>query len=82
MNLQDALLCIDCDWLYSYASSCPRCGSHVSYPVARAMDKNLAAVERMEWPPATAQVRSKPAPFAVTRIDSQRHRRGELRHSA
>ena len=79
MNLQDAQLCIDCDWLYSYASSCPRCGSHVSYPVARAMDQNRGAVERMEWP-QMAKPEPLPAPIPISQ--GKRHGLVGLRNSA
>jgi hypothetical protein len=81
MNLQDALLCIDCDWLYAFASSCPRCGSHVSYPIARAMDQNRGAVERMEWS-AAAAVDEKPLPAPIPILQGKRGRLAELRHSA
>jgi hypothetical protein len=38
MNLRESLLCVDCEWLYADATSCPRCGSRVAFPVARAMN--------------------------------------------
>jgi hypothetical protein len=46
MDLRTALLCVDCEWIYADATSCPRCGSHVAFPVARAMDHDQAAVGR------------------------------------
>lgn len=51
MDLKTALLCVDCEWIYAGATSCPRCGSHVAFPVARAMDHDQAAVGRYLTPP-------------------------------
>jgi hypothetical protein len=51
MKLQEAQLCIDCETIYSQASRCPLCGSRVSYPLGRALDRRAA--------PAT-QLRSRP----------------------
>jgi hypothetical protein len=39
MKLQEAVLCIDCECLYSHANHCPQCGSQVSYPLGRALDR-------------------------------------------
>lgn len=43
MKLQEAVLCIDCECLYSHANHCPQCGSEVSYPLGRALNRPLAA---------------------------------------
>ena len=39
MKLQEALLCVDCESLYSFSSHCPECGSQVSYPLGRALNR-------------------------------------------
>jgi len=52
MDLRNALLCVECEWLYADSTSCPRCGSRVAFPVARAMDHDQAAVGRYLPPPA------------------------------
>jgi hypothetical protein len=58
MNLQDAQLCIDCEWIYADARTCPRCGSGVGYPVARALDRQLHSVVHLARPvPVPALVR-------------------------
>jgi uncharacterized paraquat-inducible protein A len=44
MELNHALLCVDCEWLYAHHSSCPRCGSQVAFPLARALDRRTQAV--------------------------------------
>jgi hypothetical protein len=56
MNLSEAQLCIDCEWVYPVASHCPRCGSQVAYPVARAMDRNPAVMSRMAEPPTNGDL--------------------------
>jgi hypothetical protein len=43
MKLQEAVLCIDCECLYSHANHCPQCGSQVSYPLGRALNRPVAA---------------------------------------
>jgi hypothetical protein len=50
MNLCHALLCVDCEWIYAETASCPRCGSRVAFPVARAMNHSLAPVARFAAP--------------------------------
>lgn len=47
MTLEEALLCIECETLYSSASRCPRCGSRVSYPLSRALNRSCATIERL-----------------------------------
>jgi len=44
MKLQEALLCVDCESLYSFSSHCPQCGSQVSYPLGRALNRPTASV--------------------------------------
>ncbi|HEX9800545.1 MAG TPA: hypothetical protein VGC00_10305 [Thermoanaerobaculia bacterium] len=39
MKLREAVLCIDCELLYSNANRCPACGSQVSYPLGRALNR-------------------------------------------
>jgi hypothetical protein len=43
MKLQEALLCVDCEALYSLASHCPECGSQVAYPLGRALNREAAS---------------------------------------
>lgn len=40
MKLRDTLLCIECEALYTAASHCPQCGSFVSYPLDRALNRS------------------------------------------
>ena len=42
MKLREALLCVDCESLYSLSGQCPHCGSQVAYPLARALDRRPA----------------------------------------
>ena len=37
MELKNAILCIDCEWVYAQRTTCPRCGSHVAFPISRAL---------------------------------------------
>lgn len=46
MNLQDAQLCIECEWIFAESAHCTRCGSHVSYPVARRMNAEFIGFGR------------------------------------
>jgi len=39
MKLEEALLCVECESLYSDSSHCPQCGSRVSYPISRALNR-------------------------------------------
>ena len=39
MRLQEAILCVDCEALYSISSRCPQCGSEISFPLARALNR-------------------------------------------
>jgi len=43
MKLQEAVLCIDCEYLYSHSNHCPQCGSQVSFPLGRALDRPVSA---------------------------------------
>lgn len=52
MKLQEAVLCIDCECLYSHANHCPQCGSQVSYPLGRALDRPTAMAGLRGAPPA------------------------------
>ena len=61
MNLKDAQLCIDCEWIYAHSSHCPRCASSISYPVARALDRELHSVAHLSRPLPVAQVIARPA---------------------
>lgn len=66
MNLQEAVLCVECEWIFDHASHCPRCGCHVIFPVARAMDRRLAAVGGLPQPaPPPPRLVGRPAPRAV-----------------
>jgi hypothetical protein len=71
MDLQVAVLCVECEWIFDHASHCPRCGCQVIFPIARAMDRRLAAVGRISQPApppprlvagAAARVASPPEP--------------------
>lgn len=50
MELQVAVLCVECEWIFDHASHCPRCGCQVLFPIARAMDRRLAAIGRLSQP--------------------------------
>lgn len=39
MKLEEALLCVDCESLYSGSGHCPQCGSQVAYPLVRALNR-------------------------------------------
>ena len=39
MKLEEALLCVDCESLYSGSGHCPHCGSQVAYPLVRALNR-------------------------------------------
>ena len=39
MKLREALLCIECESLYAVSRACPQCGSRVSYPLSRALNR-------------------------------------------
>jgi hypothetical protein len=67
MNLQDAQLCIECEWIYADSRTCPRCGSGVGYPVARALDRQLHSIAHLSRPmPVPALVRPlAPVPVPV-----------------
>lgn len=67
MKLQEAVLCIDCECLYSHANHCPQCGSQVSYPLGRALDRPAAVAGLRAAPQAreAAPPRSR-APFEPT----------------
>ena len=48
MNLQDALLCVDCEAIYSFSDRCPRCGSHDATRLGQSFDP--------DWPLAATEV--------------------------
>jgi hypothetical protein len=50
MKLQDALLCVECESLYAFASHCPQCGSQVCFPLGRAINRSSAAGSRVDSP--------------------------------
>ena len=60
MKLRDALLCVDCESLYSFSGRCPHCCSQVSYPLARALDRT-AASSAPKWASPLARLASRPA---------------------
>lgn len=60
MKLQEALLCIDCENLYATTSSrCPYCGSRVSYPLSRALDRPATSVVPASQPPRDPSARAR-----------------------
>jgi hypothetical protein len=66
MNLQEAVLCVECEWIFDHASHCPRCGCHVIFPVARAMDRRLAAIGGLSQPaPPPPRLVGRPDPRAA-----------------
>ncbi len=50
MDLRDAVLCVECDWIFDHATHCPRCGCSVTFPIARNLNRRLAAVARLPRP--------------------------------
>ena len=59
MKLQEALLCVECESLYSVSRACPQCGSRVSYPLSRALNRPGPSVRVLAGsPPLEAQVHS------------------------
>ena len=61
MNLREAQLCVDCEWLYADSTICPRCGSHVAFPVARAMNHSVSVVARFAAPRRLPAAVARPA---------------------
>ena len=60
MKLQEAVLCIDCECLYSHSNHCPQCGIQVSFPLGRALDRPVGAAGlRYEKPVREAAPRSR-----------------------
>ncbi len=59
MDLKAAILCIDCEWVYERSSACPRCGSHVAFPLSRALAGRMAAKRSATTfvPPLAAQAK-------------------------
>lgn len=70
MNLADAVLCIDCEWIYSSLESpqqCPRCQSRVGFPLARKMNDARHSVTHLSRPMGIVQISNsarKPATIA------------------
>lgn len=61
MKLEEALLCVECESLYSLSSHCPHCGSRVSYPISRALNRTAESpgVIARPAPAYEAQTRSR-----------------------
>jgi hypothetical protein len=60
MKLQEALLCVDCESLYSFSSHCPQCGSQVSYPLGRALNRTAGAESFLAEAMAAVPARPRP----------------------
>lgn len=60
MKLQEALLCVDCESLYSFSSHCPQCGSQVSYPLGRALNRTAAETAAAFLVDVATPVRARP----------------------
>ena len=69
MKLQEALLCVDCESLYSFSSHCPQCGSQVSYPLGRALNRT-AGTESFLAEAVAAPARVRPLARPLTLLQS------------
>jgi hypothetical protein len=69
MKLQEALLCVDCESLYSFSSHCPQCGSQVSYPLGRALNRTAGAAAFLTEAVAPP-VRARPLARPLTLLQS------------
>lgn len=68
MKLREALLCVECESLYPVSRACPQCGSQVSYPLSRALNRSDPSVGVLAGsPPHEAQVRTTFAAAAGSR---------------
>ena len=69
MKLQEALLCVDCESLYAFSSHCPQCGSQVSYPLGRALNRTATSAAFLAEA-APPPVRSRPFGRTLTLLQS------------
>jgi predicted amidophosphoribosyltransferase len=68
MKLQEALLCVDCESLFPVSRACPQCGSQVSYPLSRALNRaGPSAAVLAGRAPHGAQVHPRPVEGAASR---------------
>ena len=68
MKLQEALLCVDCESVFPVSRACPECGSQVSYPLSRALNRSApSAAVLAGLAPHAAQVHSRPVEGAASR---------------
>ena len=68
MKLREALLCVECESLYPVSRACPQCGSQVSYPLSRALNRAGPSVRVLAGsPPHEAQVHSTLMPAGGSR---------------
>ena len=68
MKLQEALLCVDCESLFRVSRACPQCGSQVSYPLSRALNRAAPSAAGLGGlAPHGAQVHSRPVEGAASR---------------
>lgn len=65
MTLREALLCIDCESLYSLSSQCPQCGSRVSFPLSRALNRRVPSAGVLAMSPAPKAKRTVARPSAA-----------------
>lgn len=69
MKLKEALLCIDCESLYSFSSHCPHCGSQVGFPLERALNRCMTTAGGRKVSPLRASARRVP-PITVRAVHS------------
>jgi predicted amidophosphoribosyltransferase len=68
MKLQEALLCVDCESLFPVSRACPECGSQVSYPLSRALNRAAPMAAALAGrAPHGAQIGSRPLEGAARR---------------
>jgi hypothetical protein len=67
MKLDEALLCVECESLYSCSSQCPQCGSRVAYPISRALNRLAASAGVLASRPPPREAQAKPRPVAGSR---------------
>ena len=59
MKLEEALLCVECESLYAVSSHCPQCGSRVSYPISRALNRRAPCADVLAMSPSPAVVQTR-----------------------
>ncbi|KAB2969255.1 MAG: hypothetical protein F9K18_01595 [Thermoanaerobaculia bacterium] len=67
MKLEEALLCVECECVYSCSSQCPQCGSRVAYPISRALNRLAASAGVLAIRPPPREALAGPRPAAAWR---------------